>query len=78
MLLATALTVGALASLTGLDLRGNLLETIHPDVFRSTPGLKALDLANNAFKALPLEAVRAVDNSLESIRLEGRHNIFHE
>ena len=62
-----------LSSLVRLDLKGNLLDVIASDVFKPlASSLKALDLSSNVFSALPLEAIRAVDNSLETVRLEGK------
>ena len=66
-----------LSSLVRLDLKGNLLDVIASDVFKPlASSLKALDLSSNVFSALPLEAIRAVDNSLETVRLEGKQTFL--
>ena len=61
-----------LPNLIRLDLRGNLLSELMPEVLLPLKKVRALDLGSNQFSTLPLDAVSAVEDTLESVNLEGR------
>ena len=61
-----------LVNLVRLDLRGNLLSEIRPEVLHPMPSLKALELADNSFSVLPLDGIQAIEDTLESVSFEGR------
>ena len=61
-----------LTNLVRLNLRGNLLSEIRPEVLHPMPSLKALELADNSFSVLPLDGIQAIEDTLESVSFEGR------
>ena len=61
-----------LVNLVRLDLRGNLLSEILPEVLHPMPSLKALELADNSFSVLPLDGIQAIEDTLESVSFEGK------
>lgn len=62
----------ALVSLARLDLRGNQLTTLFPEVLRPLASLRALDFSGNLFESLPLLELEHVEGTLESVKFEGR------
>lgn len=60
-----------LTGLIQLDLRGNLLTALFPEVFHSLRSIKAIDLRWNQLRVLPLEELVSAEDSLESINFEG-------
>ena len=67
-------TLRHLTKLVRLDLKGNLLSQVMPEVLRPLEAIKALDLAHNAFSVLPLDSIRAIEYTLQTINLEGKKN----
>ncbi len=65
-----------LTSLVRLDLRGNLLSEIMPEVLHPMPSIKALDLADNSFSVLPLDGIQAIEDTLESVSFEGKTHLI--
>ncbi len=65
-------SLGALQGLLRLDLRGNLLSALFPEVLRPLASLRAIDLAENKFESLPLNELEDVQDSLESVKFDGR------
>jgi Leucine-rich repeat (LRR) protein len=62
-----------LTALVRLDLRGNLLSSIFAELLQPLVSIRAIDLADNQFTALPLAEISHVEDSIESIRFQGRH-----
>lgn len=62
----------ALAGLARLDLRGNQLATLFPEVLRPLASLRELDFSGNHFESLPLLELEHVEGTLESVKFEGR------
>jgi len=62
-----------LPNLVRLDLRGNLLSELMPEVLMPLKKVRAVDLASNQFSTLPLEGISAVEDTLESVHLEGKN-----
>ena len=63
----------ALSSLARLDLRGNQLTALFPEVLRPLASLRALDFSGNLFESLPLLELEHVEGTLESVKFEGRN-----
>ena len=61
-----------LQNLVRLDLRGNLLSELMPEVLLPLKKVRAVDLSSNQFSTLPLDGISAVEDTLESLHLEGR------
>jgi hypothetical protein len=65
-----------LQNLIRIDLRGNLLSELMPEVLLPLKKVRALDLASNQFSTLPLEGISSVEDTLESVHLEGKTLFF--
>ena len=65
-------TLRHLTNLVKLDLRGNLLGQILPEVLRPLESIMALNFAHNTFSSLPLDSIKAVEYTLQTINLEGK------
>lgn len=71
-------TLKHLSRLVRLDLRGNQLVELLPEVLRPLAALRSLDLGDNAFSSLPLDGIRAVEDTLQNLNLDGEEaiNVF--
>ena len=69
-------TLRHLTKLVSLNLRGNLLGQILPEVLQPLGSIKSLDLAHNAFPLLPAGSIKSVEYTLEKIDLEGKPMIM--
>ena len=61
-----------LSALVRLDLKGNLLASLFPEVLRPLASIRAIDLGDNQFTALPLQQITDVEDSIEQVNFEGR------
>eukprot|EP00090_Calanus_glacialis_P036292 TRINITY_DN61906_c0_g1_i1.p1 TRINITY_DN61906_c0_g1~~TRINITY_DN61906_c0_g1_i1.p1 ORF type:complete len:799 (+),score=94.62 TRINITY_DN61906_c0_g1_i1:179-2398(+) len=59
-----------LVNLVKLNLRGNKISQVSPDVFLAEQPLKGLDLRSNRMERLPYEAIDTIENSLEALHFE--------
>ena len=60
-----------LENLAKLNLRGNKISQVSPDVFLGEQPVKGLDLRENRLEKLPYEALDIIENSLEALHVEG-------
>ena len=60
-----------LLNLVKLNLRGNKIRQISPDVFLAEQSLMGLDLRSNRLEKLPYAAIDIIQNSLEALHIEG-------
>ena len=58
-------------NLAKLNLRGNKISQVSPDVFLGEQPVKGLDLRENRLEKLPYEALDVIENSLEALHVEG-------
>ena len=72
-----AKTFHYLLALVKLDLRGNKISQVSPDVFLAEQPLKGLDLRSNKMTKVPFEAVDTVQNSLEALHLDGKLFLYN-
>ena len=64
-----------LVNLVKLNLRGNKISQVSPDVFLAEQPLKGLDLRSNRMERLPYEAIDTFENSLQALHFEGEYDI---
>jgi len=60
-----------LSGLVRLDMKGNLLRQLYPEALLPLDSLRAVDLSLNHFQELPLLELSPVEDTLESVALEG-------